>query len=104
MFRYTPKAMKIPPLRVCSIALPQPVRFVHVLRDGYLLLCFQEAVSIYQLDEHTDELKLHFRREFNMPPELSLLQVPEPWEDTVNIFLQEQLDTEGGIGLWLLSL
>ena len=64
LYKYNPKTVSEHPVKMCSVSVNSGVKFVQMLPEGFILLCYCEGVSIYQVDEVNGVMRSHLNKKF----------------------------------------
>lgn len=74
---------------------------MQVVKDSTFILCYSTGVEVYSIDE-VKGIRPTMRKNYDIPQgnHLNLLQIPVPYENILNIFFEEKLETSTSIGLW----
>lgn len=74
---------------------------MQVVKDSTFILCYSTGVEVYSIDE-VKGIRPTLKKNYDIPVgnHLNLLQIPIPYENILNIFFEERLETSTSIGLW----
>jgi hypothetical protein len=100
VFQFDPKIIKAKPTFVSSIKLNNDVRFVQVVKDSTFILCYSNNFEVYTIEEGKG-IRLTASKNYDLPGEnIKLLQIPQPYENILNIFFSEEIPNSKSISIW----
>jgi hypothetical protein len=100
VFQFDPKIIKAKPTFVSSIKLRNDVKFVQVVKDSTFILCYSNNFEVYTIEEGKG-IRPTVSKNYDLPGEnIKLLQIPQPYENILNIFFSEEIPNSKSISIW----
>ena len=92
------------PVKIGTVILSSPTRYIHVLREGIFALIFNWGMEMYYVDE-VKGVRQTMKKKFTLPQEsLKLFQVPLPFDNILNVFFEEEIKDSKSFALWVIEV
>lgn len=93
--------MEEKPEVVASIRTTEEVKVVQILKNGNFALFYAKGFEVFSVFEETKSIKSILKKQYEIKnPNLRLFQIPQPFENMLNIFFEEITDKKEIFTLW----